>query len=363
MRILIAPDSFKGTLTAPQVAAVMAQGMRQICAAATLRLMPLADGGEGTRDVLMAALDGFVREGVGYFDMDGRRHAVIESALWIGLHAELSHRPIHQRGTSAPGEMVKRLLDEGIRDIWLALGGSGTCDGGLGMLQALGCRAYDQKGQICTPDLAGMMAVRQLDAAPLDHRLQSCRLTALVDVDNPLYGEQGAVYTYAVQKGLDMDELEHVDLAMQCWADLCERVFRCKVAGLPGAGAAGGLGFALKLLGAAVVPGGAWVLRQCGFDRLLNECDWVVTGEGRSDLQTLHGKLPLIVAQQARQAGVRSALISGDVTAAQALAREFDQVISVRPQSMTCANAMARAESLLLAATARWMASKIPVQS
>lgn len=336
----------------------------QVCPDADIHIMPLADGGEGSRDVLIAALHGAVRDGVGYFEVNGRPHAIIESAIWIGLHNEIKKLPVRQRGTVALGLIVHRLLDEGIRDIWLTLGGSATSDGGLGMLQALGCQAYDEKGDQVTPDLAGLMNVSMLDVTHLDPRLKACRMTVLVDVDNPLYGPRGAVYTYGQQKGLEVESMAPCDLAMQRWADVCEDLFRRKAASVPGAGAAGGLGFALFMLGASVEAGGDWILRHCGFDRFVGDCDWVITGEGRSDLQTLCGKLPLTVAASARRAGVKVALISGDVTEAAALSAVFDCVISARPQGVACPVTSDQASALLRVAASSWMMSQIvPIQS
>ena len=354
MRILIAPDSFKGTLTSVEAADAMATGIKSVLPEAEIITMPLADGGEGTLDALLPVLGGEMRDQICYFENQERPHALIESASFIGLSLPSIQEPVLERGSSALGEAVVSVLDQGIRDIWIALGGSATCDGGLGFLTALGCSLTDEVDSPVSADLQGLLQARQINIENLDPRLPETRFTVLSDVQNPLCGKQGAVFVYGPQKGIKDTELTDVDAAMQGWAGLCEQAFDVSVQYEPGAGAAGGIGFVLKVLGGETVSGAQFVMQKCWFNQLVKTADWVITGEGRSDEQTLNGKLPMVVAQACREHNVNVALISGDVESSSLLSKAFDEVISARSAGMPVQDAMRNAEQLLRNAAASW---------
>jgi len=356
MRILIAPDSFKGSLTSIEAALAMAKGIRSVIPDADMISMPLADGGEGTLAVVQAAHGGDVRDDVLYVEDDGCCYALIESARCVGLTLPSMQGDVFERGSAALGKAVCEVLNAGGQDIRIALGGSATVDGGLGLLLALGCRVLDVDDVSVSADLNGLMRARRIDIAGLDQRLGNVRMTILSDVQNPLCGNDGAVHVYGAQKGIAPARLSAVDAAMQHWAVVCEQTFENNPAASVAAGAAGGLGFALQLLGAQVVSGAEYMMQVSGFDRIVSTVDWVVTGEGRSDAQTLHGKLPWMVAQQACQAGVPVALISGDIMGEQALADSFDCMISAKPAHLSVVESMQQAEHCLAQAAARWAA-------
>lgn len=207
MRILIAPDSFKGSLTSVEAAAAMAAGIRSAIPEAEIITMPLADGGEGTVDVLLSLLGGELRNNICFFQYQGRPHALIESARFIGLSSPAMQKRVFDRGSVALGEAVALVLDKGIRDIWIGLGGSATSDGGLGLLIALGCSITDQAGNQVPSDLQGLLRAKHINISGLDQCLAETRTTVLSDVQNPLCGKQGAVRVYGPQKGIKDSEL------------------------------------------------------------------------------------------------------------------------------------------------------------
>jgi len=354
MRILLAPDAFKGSLTAVEAAKAMAAGILSSMPDAEIVSMPLADGGEGTMDVLHAQCGGDVRNDILYFKDHGAPCCLIESARLIGLNLPDMQVDIFERGSAKLGMAVLSALDAGAQDIRIALGGSATVDGGLGLLVALGCRVLNHAGAPVSHDLNGMMDAEQIDASNIDPSFRRVRVTILSDVKNPLCGSRGAVHIYGPQKGIHGNRLAEVESAMQRWGELCQRAFGISAMQNVGAGAAGGLGFALKLLGAQTVSGAEYVMQACGLDQLIQTVDWVVTGEGKSDAQTLHGKLPVVVAAKARQHGVKTALIAGAVIQPDRLQAVFDVVRPCRPSGISVQQAMINARPLLQQAAARW---------
>lgn len=354
MRILVAPDSFKGSLTSFEAAEAMVAGIKLVMPDVEIISMPLADGGEGTLDVLHLVYGGDVEDGMLHFSDGGVSCTLIESAGLIGLTLPEMRSDVFDRGSAKLGQTVLAALGAGVQDIRIALGGSATVDGGLGFLAALGCRVLNHAGEPVSSDLNGMMQTEQIDAGGIDQRLKRVRVSVLCDVQNPLCGSQGAVHLYGPQKGIPENRLKEVEAAMRRWAGLCEQAFGVSVACDAGAAAAGGLGFALKLLGAQAVSGAEYVMHACGFDQMVKTVDWVLTGEGKSDAQTLYGKLPAIVAAQARNHGAKTALISGMVEQAEMMKNTFDAICFTSPAGFPVHKAMANARSCLLRTTAQW---------
>lgn len=328
MKFVVAPDSYKGSLSAAEVAEAIAAG---IGPAHETRLCPLADGGEGTTAVLEPYL-GVARRivcagvDIPVFELDGASAALIESARFVGLHEPgMAVLPLRARGSTALGSAMNDALEQGTKTLVVTLGGSATHDMGLGALTALGGRFSDVSGQYVTPDLDGLLRVENVDLSCL-RRFDSGRLIVLCDVETPLVGEHGATRVFAPQKGLARDEIRQVEGAVERISDFLGLIGG--VAGTaPRTGAAGGLGFALALLGGQLVSGADWIMARCGLADALVGADWLVTGEGRSDAQTLTGKLPLRAAILARRLGVRTALISGSIDpgAIDALDAYFDR--------------------------------------
>ncbi|HLO04593.1 MAG TPA: glycerate kinase [Symbiobacteriaceae bacterium] len=367
MRIILAPDSFKGSMTAVEAAAAMARGVRQVYPAAEVVELPLADGGEGTVDALVRGsggelvtlpvrgpLGGPVEASFGLLG-DGET-AIIEMAAASGL---LLVRP-EQRNpgrttTWGTGELIRAALDRGARQILVGLGGSATNDGGAGLLQALGARLLRADGTPIEPGGEGLLELDQIDLTNLDARLSAVDLVAACDVTNPLTGPTGASAVYGPQKGATPDQIERLDRALALFATVVARDLGRQVAQTPGAGAAGGVGAGLLALGARLAPGIELAMSSLRFAERLAGATLVLTGEGRTDGQTLAGKVPLGVARQAARAGVPTIVISGAVTLdAEALHGEgVAALLSVTDGPCSLAEAMAAGPALLERATAR----------
>ena len=319
-RVLIAPDKFKGSMTATEVAEALRRGLLRARPTLDVRCAPVADGGEGTLDAAVAA--GFHRVPVTATGPTGQPvetayarqgdTAVVELADVSGLArlpgGRLAPLMATSRGT---GEVLARALDAGCRRVVLGIGGSACTDGGAGMVEALGAELRDADGRALPPGGGGLAALAHLDFTRL-RDLRGTEIVVACDVDNPLTGPRGAAAVYGPQKGASPDDVWILDHALAHWADV--------VAGRTGedrredggAGAAGGVGYAaVALLGAELRPGIDLLLDLLGFDDQLDGVDWVVVGEGSLDEQTLHGKAPVGVAARAGRAGARVLAVCG----------------------------------------------------
>lgn len=374
--IVIAPDSYKGSLTAQQAAEAIARGVRQAIPQAQLYLCPIADGGEGTLEAMLHA--GGQRRQIAVRDACGTVRqvpvallpdgsALIESAEIVGItDAGAMTQPVASRSTQGIGDAIRLLLDDGVRHFLIALGGSSTNDGGAGMLAALGLKLYDSAGNLLAPHPDAMSLLARIDATGLDRRLLEASIVGMSDVDNPLCGEHGASAIFGPQKGVTAAQLPALDNTLRHFAALLEEALPAKpvtdnaarLATAAGAGAAGGLGFGLLALGGTLRSGAKTVCDKIGLDAHLQGAHWLVTGEGRSDVQTLHGKAPFEAAARASRYGVAASLLSGavDLTALPALRRHFSGCFSLTMGPGTLADAIAQAAPLLEAA-AEQMAS------
>ncbi|WP_328702122.1 glycerate kinase [Alicyclobacillus fructus] len=363
LHILLAPDSFKGSLSAAEAAMAMAEGVRRACPSAQLSLLSIADGGEGTLDAIAAATGaafapadvitaGGSRKRARFLVLsDGT--AVIECAEAVGLpEAMRSGRDIWHRNTFGVGELIRRALDLGHWRIAVALGGSGTNDAGAGLLAALGVRFVDDAGLDVEPVPAAFHRIARVDATQLDPRLQAVKLIALCDVENPLLGPNGATHVFGPQKGVGPDDVPRLDMALGHMAARCEAAFGRSASRLPGAGAAGGLGFALYLLGASRISGIEFVLDAIRFDEHLQGASLVLTGEGRTEEQTAYGKAVAGVARRAKAHGVPVFCISGavDPGAERLYALGVSALFSSAPGPISLDEAMGNAKQLLAAA-------------
>jgi glycerate kinase len=318
MRVVIAPDSFKGSLSAFEAAEAMRRGVNRACPNAEVDICPLSDGGEGLLSVLVATAGGIARvarvKGPMGDPLEARwvmlaegRTAVIESAAAIGLGCVPEDRRASlQTTTYGVGELIREAVLAGARTILVGLGGTATTDGGAGMAQALGV-AFEGVG---TPVMGGQLAnVRRIDAERRDPLLAGIELTALTDVDNPLTGRDGAARTYGPQKGASELEVCQLDAALAHLATLTGD------AGThPGDGAAGGLGYGLRVfLGAQLQSGIDFVLDAARFDEKLKGCDLVLTGEGRLDGQSSRGKVIAGVSRRCKAQRVPAVALVGSV--------------------------------------------------
>ncbi len=354
--VVAAPNAFKGTLSPLEAAQAMARGVAQACPGRAVILRPLPDGGDGTLDVLTRALRAethvfATQDSCGHmmrapFGLArGRRGAIalIESARVIGL-AQDPQCPLSSRSTEGLGQLLRHVLDRGARTVYLGLGGSATCDAGVGFLAALGVRFAG----IPRADLETLERIRAVDLAGLDPRLARTRIIALVDVTNPLAGPCGAV-VFAAQKGAYPVDLGDIDRRLRWAADRLETVFAVSVRDRLGAGAAGGLGFACALLGARLVPGAAIVARLTGLAAAIRQASLVLTGEGACDAQTGYGKGPQLVAAQARRLGRPVYLVCGRIDRSFAGLSEYYARCATLPPGLPAADALSAAVADLLA--------------
>jgi glycerate kinase len=322
-RVILAPDKFKGSLSAAQAAARLAAGLRRAVPGLAVAAVPVADGGEGTVDAVVAAA-GFRRLRAVVSGPTGRpvtaslavrgTTAVIETAQACGLGRLPDGLPAPLTATSyGAGELVGAALDAGCRRIVLGLGGSACTDGGAGLVQALGARLADAGGRSLPPGGAALAGIARLDISALRERLSGAEVIVACDVDSPLLGEHGAAAVYGPQKGAAPRDVDVLDAALTAWARaVATAVGTDEYARRPGAGAAGGLGFAaLALLGARLRPGIELLLELAGFADKARGSRLVITGEGSLDGQSLRGKAPAGVARAAARLGVPVIAVSG----------------------------------------------------
>ena len=317
MRVLIAPDKFAGTLSAVQAAQAIADGWSRQAPEDQLELVPMADGGPGFCDVLHASLGGdlLAVEVTGPYGervpatvlvVDGT--AYVESAQACGLHLAPPEKREPERATTrGVGEMIAAAVDAGASTVVVGLGGSGTNDGGAGLLAGLGAVATPPESLVGGP--RALSELESVDLTAARDRVAGVRLVAASDVDNPLLGLIGATSVYGPQKGVAADRLQAVDAMLERWATATDK----KTALAKGAGAAGGLGFALLLLGAARQPGVEVVAEAVGLPEKAARCDLVITGEGAFDFSSRSGKVPYGVATVAAKAVVPCIALAGKV--------------------------------------------------
>lgn len=326
MSILLCPDSFKDALSAQMAAEAMARGVSRAAPHLHVDLCPLADGGEGSLAALIAAT-GAERRSTPVHDALGRpiqaawgwleqeRTAFIELAEACGLQALADNeRNACITSTYGVGELFRQALDAGAEKVLLLLGGSATNDAGAGMLAALGARFLDRDNRPLAPGGAALASLHTLDVSALDPRLARLHVEAAVDVDNPLLGRHGASAVFGPQKGASPEEVAELDRALAHFADIAARTLGEDHRELPGAGAAGGMGFAARAFFAAdLKPGIEIIMQQADMARRLACTELVITGEGRLDGQSLAGKTPIGVARAAHKAGKPVIVLAGSL--------------------------------------------------
>ncbi len=347
-RIILAFDKFKGSLSSEQVARAFAEGWQSVVPDSDIVTVPIADGGDGLLQSLATALGASTRSVVAH-DPLGRSisthyatsgdMAIIEMAQVSGVALlEAEERNPMLTSSYGLGEVMLDALDRGARHMILGIGGSATNDCGMGMLEALGYRFYDAEGEVLEASGDAMCRVARIDVANVDARLFECEIVVASDVDNVLYGERGAAWVYAKQKGATPVMIDALDRGMRSFAEVVGGDYHNR----PGAGAAGGVGYALMaLLGATLKPGIELVLGTVGFDALLDDAQLVVTGEGRIDRQTLMGKGPSGVLRRARSKGVPVVAVGGRVEWCEELESSgFERIYEATPEGMALDEAM-----------------------
>lgn len=326
MRIVIAPDSFKGSLSSLEVAQAMERGVKRVLPQSTTVLLPLSDGGEGLVDSLVVASGGKLVE----YEVQGPlgspvtaqmgllgdgETAVIEMAQASGLTLikEEERNPLFT-STFGTGELMRHALDLGCTKLIIGIGGSATNDGGMGMAQALGFRFLDAKGELLGSGGGELARLASIDTSQVDPRIKGVQIEVACDVDNPLTGPQGAAHIYGPQKGATPVMVEFLDAALANYDRVLQKDLAQNVGLTPGAGAAGGLGAGLMaLVGGKLVSGIELVLRVLGFAEKTKGAQLVLTGEGKFDAQSAYGKVPVGVARQSQKLGVPVVVVAGTV--------------------------------------------------
>jgi glycerate kinase len=361
-RVAIAPNAFKGTLTALQAARCIDTGLRAALPGLDTVLIPVADGGDGTAAAVAQATGGRLltsrvsdplgRPVTAAWALTGQGHtAVIEMAAASGLVLLRPHeRDPLRTSTAGTGALIRAALDRGARHLLIGIGGSATSDGGAGMARALGARFLDRRGRELPPGGGALARLASIDLRRLDPRLREVRVDVACDVDNPLTGPRGAARVYAPQKGASPAAVRRLDAGLRRLAAVVRRDLGVDVERLPGAGAAGGLGAGLvAFAGGRLRPGADLVLDAVGLRHKLAGCDLVITGEGRLDAQTAHGKAPAAVARVAASLGIPAVAICGALSAdvAARLPRGMVACFSALEEPLDDAALAARAAGML----------------
>lgn len=366
MKIVLAPNAFKGSLTAMQAASAMEQGIRTAFPEADILKVPVADGGDGLAEVLIDALEGEARIATVRGPLGGSVRAtlchvpalglaVVEMAVASGL-ALLAPQDRNPALTTSygTGELIRAALELGARHVVVGIGGSATNDGGVGMAAALGVRFLDAAGNDVAPIGGALSEIRRIDPSALDPRLVTVRCEAICDVDNPLLGPRGAAQVYGPQKGASPAQVEELEAGLAHLADVIASDLGLDVRDMPGAGAAGGLGAGLHaFLGAELRRGVELVLDLVGLDEQLAGADLVITAEGQIDYQTAFGKAPAGVAQRAKAQGIPCLAIAGGIGERITDLHQIgiDAVFSLCPGPISLEQAMEAGPALLQAAT------------
>ncbi|MGY0692081.1 glycerate kinase [Virgibacillus sp. FSP13] len=363
MNIVIAPDSFKGSLTSTQASTIMKKAVLDVLHNCDIQLKPMADGGEGTLDSLLSSPNservsiscmGPLGERINTsYGIVNKATAIIECAKIVGLTQVPEAKRNPDITTSyGIGQVIIDALDKGCTSIVVGLGGSATNDGGLGMLQALGMKVLDKYGVEVGPYERDLFAVSDVCLTGLDTRLASVNIMAACDVDNPLCGTKGASVIYGPQKGATANQVTQYDRALNKYGDLIEEKVNKSYKDVPGSGAAGGLGFALLAIDADLVSGSNLIADAVNLEESINHAGLVLTGEGQSDEQTLYGKVPGYVADLAVKNNVPVILISGSIVGeVNILLEKFTGCFSIIQKPLSLKECMRHADTLLFGQT------------
>lgn len=310
-KIIISPDSFKGTMSSMEVCSIIEQGIQNIFSDTEVIKIPIADGGEGTVDAFLTAIGGekiktkvkgplFEEVEAFYGILPDKETAVIEMAATSGITLVEDKKNPLLTTTYGTGQLILDALNKGCSKIIIGIGGSATNDGGIGMAAALGVKFLDKENEEIDLNGRGLEKLERIDISGIDKRVKECSIVAACDVDNPLYGSTGAAYVFAPQKGADERMVKILDENLKNLAGIVRRDLDMDVQNIPGSGAAGGLGAGLvAFAGAKLQPGIKIVLDVVKYDEIISNADLIITGEGKIDGQSLRGKVPVGIAEKA----------------------------------------------------------------
>lgn len=369
MKVVIAPDSFKGSNTAIKVASQIEKGVLKAFPDAQIIKLPIADGGEGTVDALIESSGGVYKKAVvcgplgekveAAYGVLPDKTAVIEMAAASGLPLVPKHLRNPLKTTSyGTGQLIKAALDEGCEKIIIGLGGSATNDGGVGLAQALGVSFTDKDGNELSYGGGELAKLCCIDDSKLDKRLLKCTITLACDVKNPLCGEKGASAVYGPQKGATPEMVVALENGLSNLADIIFKKYGKQVKDIEGMGAAGGLAVSLTVFcGAKIKSGIETVLDAVNIDEKLKNCDLVITGEGRIDGQSIYGKVPVGVASAAKRFDIPVLAIVGDIGANASVVYDYgvDSIMSNVNRAMPLTEAISESAELLVDAAERAM--------
>lgn len=365
MKIVVAPGSFKGSLTASKVADAVEKGFKRIFLDADIVKIPMADGGDGTLECLVEATNGRIINEVVTGPLGNRIKAcygvlddetvIIESASSSGLKLlkPEEYNPMITT-TYGTGELIKSALDKGYRKLIIGVGGSATNDAGAGMAQALGVNLLDSSGKNIAFGGAGLKKLDKIDISGIDERIAEAEIVVACDVSNPLTGVNGAANVYGRQKGATPEMIKELDNYLEHFARIVERDLGKKVKGIPGAGAAGGMGAGLMIFLDAKIGAGADVIAEkLKIFEHIKDADLVVTGEGKIDFQTVYGKTPVGVAKIAKKFGVPVLVIAGQIgeDAEKLYKQGIDAMFSITQGPISLEESISNAENLIISAS------------
>ncbi|MDS0527118.1 glycerate kinase [Clostridium sp. SHJSY1] len=368
MKIVIAPDSFKGSLTALEVANAIEEGLKKYDETFELEKVPMADGGEGTVESLVSLTNGeiitvdvkdpLMREIKGFYGLLGdKKTAVIEMAAASGLPLlkENEKNPLIT-STYGTGQLIKDALDRGCNNFIIGIGGSATNDGGTGMLKALGVKFLDENNNEVKDGAIELDKLLTIDMSGFDKRIFECDIKVACDVQNPLCGENGASYVFGAQKGADEELMAILDKNLYHYGEVLEKTFNTEVINVPGAGAAGGMGAAfIAVIKGKLERGIDIIIQESKLNEKLENADLVFTGEGKIDFQTKFGKTPFGVASEAKKKDIPVIALAGSVGEGTDTLYEagFDGIFSIMDSPMTLEEAIKDSENLVKEAAYR----------
>jgi len=358
-KVLIAPDSFKGTLCASEVCRITVSAISKNYPDAEILSLPVADGGEGTAEAFHSCLGGekvycsvkspLGREIEAYYVMPDAKRAVIETALSSGLTIEEKNDAL-LASSYGTGQLIKAALDGGASELFIGIGGSAMTDGGTGCLGALGAKFFDVEGAGLYPCGKSLERISKIDLSAFDKRAVG-KIPLLCDVKNPLYGKKGAAYIFAPQKGADENDVIFLDRGLENLARVSAKLLGEGLSTKEGAGAAGGLGFALiAFFGAKAKRGIELVLDLCGFDEKAKDADLIITGEGKMDSQSLMGKVPFGVASRCKGKRIVALVGVNEASDEECKAMGIGGIIETNPLHLPFEIIKDRAEEMLFAA-------------
>ena len=348
-KVIIAPDSFKGSLTSKQVADTIYEEVATYFPGCEIIKMPVADGGEGSVEIIIAAIGGNIyktrvispddRQIIASFGIAASGTAVIEMAQSSGITKQIGLHPMTS-STYGFGQLIRAALNKEAKDFVLCIGGSATTDGGCGMASALGAQFFDSGGNSFIPCGGTLVEIAHIETSGIDKRVRGSSFTVMSDVDNPLYGKNGAAHIFGPQKGADPGHVLALDEGLRHFSAILNEHFGIEYADTPGAGAAGGLGAGcLAFLGASIVGGSEAILKLCGFEKHIAGCDLIITGEGRLDAQSFRGKVLSGILRGAGGTPIFSICGSGDCD--EALLRRYNMSVFEISEGISIEESMA----------------------